>query len=438
MVSSTIYQVLPKEQLESVQRDPDPLGNQGSVAAYPETEEQIAQILKYAHENNVKVIPVGGGTKRGFGGTEERADLLLSFRAYKGIIEYSQGDMTITVKAGTTIKEIAEFLKPNHQMLPLDPAWPEWATIGGVAAANDSGPKRCRYGSARDLVIGMRIVYPDGRIIRTGGKVVKNVAGYDMNKLFVGSMGTLGIISEITLKLRPMPKFESLSLLTFPQQADMSIIRSFCIGLLNSHLEPVSLELLSPVLNERLNGKNGYALAIAFEDMEKSVRYQEDWVKSHQPADTDRILLNGEEAAAWWNRFAQISPHGAAGTVHYGTEATLKLGSKNLDALELIHECHQLGERSGLWIEGHGGAGHGLSKVYMKGDQAQLSSFVQEIRSLAEAKGGYAILQHASLALRREAGVWGKKPVYFPLLEGIKKTIDPRQVLNAKRFIGGI
>src|SRR5690606_11710977 len=160
---------------------------------------------------------VAGGTKRGYGGTLQQADILLSLEKYKGIVEHSVGDLTLTVKAGTTLKEISDELAKKGQRLPLDTPWPEYATIGGILSANDSGPKRLLHGSGRDLVIGTRIVYADGRVIRTGGKTVKNVAGYDMNKLFIGAMGTLGVISEVTVKLRPLPKYEGLVLLHFPE-----------------------------------------------------------------------------------------------------------------------------------------------------------------------------------------------------------------------------
>ncbi|MDA6161842.1 FAD-binding oxidoreductase, partial [Escherichia coli] len=108
--------------------------------------------------------------------------------------------MTVTVRSGTRFKDLQDYLAKHNQKISLDPFWPENATIGGIIAANESGPKRLGYGSARDAVIGLRTVYPDGKVIRSGGRVVKNVAGYDMNKLFIGSMGTLGVISEITLK----------------------------------------------------------------------------------------------------------------------------------------------------------------------------------------------------------------------------------------------
>jgi glycolate oxidase FAD binding subunit len=413
------------------------LGNHGSYEVFPETEEEIAAVLRAAHEHSLSVIPMGGGTKRGFGGTVDTADILLCLSSCRGIVEYSPGDMTVTIRAGTTIREIAEHLAVHGQMLPMDPSWPDDATIGGVVAAHDSGPKRLRYGSARDHVIGMRVVYPDGRIIRTGGKVVKNVAGYDMNKLFIGSMGTLGIISEITLKLRPIPPCQSLLLLTF-SNSDFATIRSFVIDFLDSTMEPVALEFLSPSLHETCGGRDGYALAIAFEDVEKAVRYQEEWVKAHAPQGTEIQLHKQEEAAHWWSRFSRLAPSGVLLAGCAEPEMALKIGSRNLDVLEIVKSCHDLGERYGLSVKAHGGPGHGISRVFVKGNQALFASYLTEIRSLAESRGGYAVVQHASLDLRRELEVWGGKPAGFSLLQGIKRSIDPRNVLNPNRFVGGI
>lgn len=416
-----------------------PLGNQGTHVVYPETEEEIASVLKIANGKDLKVIPVGGGTKQGFGGMEKKADLLLSLSRYKGVIEHTVGDMTMAVRAGTTMQEIADHLGQYEQMLPIDASWPEHATIGGVIAANDSGPKRMKYGSARDFVIGLRVVYPDGKVIRTGGKVVKNVAGYDMNKLFVGSMGTLGVISEVRVKLRPLPKYESFVLLHF-HGAETGEIRSFASSLLNSTLEAASLELLTPGLAKELTGQHRWTLAIAFEDREKAVHVQEQWVKNHRPERTEIEILQQQAAKAWWKHFSHIVPNGAdrSGISVSETEITLKIGSKNLDVLDVLKACEELGNKYDVTVNGHGGLGHGISRVVVKGDEEDLLQYVETVRRTAENKKGYAVVTHMPLVLRQRCSVWGKKPIYFSLLKGIKRTIDPNRILNPGRFVGGL
>ncbi|MGG5253202.1 FAD-binding oxidoreductase [Neobacillus sp. SM06] len=429
--------VIPKEQMEDGKSNFSSLGNNGHIIVYPKTEQEISDLLKYANDNGKTITIAGAGTKRGFGGVVESADILLSLKYYTGIIEHSVGDMIVTVKAGTKFNELQDTLLLHHQKIPLDPAWASEATIGGIVAANDSGPKRLGYGSARDLVIGMRIVYPDGTIIRTGGKTVKNVAGYDMNKLFIGAMGTLGVISEITLKLRPQPKFESLILLAFPN-GKLDKIRDFAVKLLDSAMEPVSLEAIGPSLAEKLTGNANYIVAISFEDVESSVRYQEEFVRKNLPDGAEMVVFEQDEAAAFWQRFTEISPNGLRVKNENATEASLKIGVKNLDVLNVIKQSTLLQDPHQLKIEAHGGLGHGIVHINLIGASQDVIKATSLIRTFVASLGGYTIIKHLPFVFRKEISVWGEKPPYFFLLEGIKAKVDPNRTLNTKRFVGGI
>ncbi|MEC5423183.1 FAD-binding oxidoreductase [Virgibacillus sp. C22-A2] len=430
--------ILPKEQIKQNEDQGHPLGNGGVQIVEAHSEEDISRVLAYANEHNKTVNVVSGGTKRGYGGVMEQADILLSLANYKGIVEHSVGDLTLTVKPGTTLKEITDELTKTGQRIALDTSWPELATIGGIVAANDSGAKRLLYGSARDLVIGTRIVYSDGRVIRTGGKVVKNVAGYDMNKLFIGSMGTLGVISEITIKLRPLPKYEGLSLLQFPAGNEQAI-RDFSVLILDSMMEPVSLEILSPTIAEKMTGKPHYTLAIAFEDRENAVLEQEKWVMEHLPAGVEHIVLHEEEARQWWKKFRHVGPNGYNDEPNDATtQAALKIGSNNLDVLVNLELAEELAEIHSISIEAHGGLGHGISRVYVKGFSENIVSYIRALRTNVEERHGYVVCTHLPFLLRETVGVWGEEPGYFALLEGIKRTNDPKEILNRHRFVGGI
>jgi glycolate oxidase FAD binding subunit len=438
MIYSDIESVLPAEQVKANNESEHLLGNGGMQIMEAHSEEDISKVLAYAYENEKTVHVVSGGTKRGFGGELEQADILLSLEKFKGIVEHSVGDLTMTVRPGTTLKEITDELAKNGQFVALDTSWPEKATIGGIISANDSGPKRLLYGSARDLVIGTRIVYADGRVIRTGGKVVKNVAGYDMNKLFIGAMGTLGVISEITIKLRPLPKYEGLSLLHFPADSQKAI-HDFSVRLLDSMMEPVTLELLTPSLAEKLTEKNNYTLAIAFEDLEKAVLEEEKWISGNLPDAVEYTVMHEEEARNWWDNFRHIGPNGY-NDENNETEiqAALKIGSNNLDVLVHLHEAETLAEAHRVSMEGHGGLGHGISRIYAKGLPEDVVSYIHTVRAKAEERLGYAVYTHLPFALRETVSVWGEKPAHFALLEGIKQTNDPKRILNRKRFVGGI
>lgn len=438
MIQSGTESILPKEQIIEVDEPDHLLGNGGVQIMEAYSEEDISKVLTYAYENEKTVNVISGGTKRGFGGETEKADILLSLKHYTGIVEHSAGDLTMTVRPGTTLKEIDEELAKSGQFVALDTPWPELATIGGIISANDSGPKRLLYGSARDLVIGLRIVYADGRVIRTGGKVVKNVAGYDMNKLFIGAMGTLGVISEITIKLRPLPKFEGLSLIHFPEGSE-SEIRNFAVSLLDSMMEPVTLELLSPSLAETLTGKNSHTLAIAFEDRQKAVLEQEKWIKENLPANVVHTVIHQEQAQKWWEDFRHIGPNGHNDdNIDAHTMAALKIGSNNLDVLVNLQTAERLAETHHVTIEGHGGLGHGISRIFVKGQPEDIVQFITEFREKVEQRFGYVVCTHLPFRLRETVQVWGDKPAYFALLEGIKATNDAKRILNRNRYIGGI
>lgn len=428
--------MIPEDRFEENVDVNHPLGNSGRVIFKPEEEEEIQRCLEYANKNKKTVTIISGGTKRGFGGENEVEDIMLSMENYKGIVEHSVGDMTITVKAGTPFQELQDFLSQYNQKISLDPPLPEKATIGGVIAANDSGPKRLGYGSARDEVIGLRMIYPNGTIIRAGGKVVKNVAGYDMNKLFIGSMGTLGVISEITLKLRPLPKYESLMVIHFSQNKTESI-KDFAIKLLDSKMEPISLELLNPTLSKEFFEKDGYTVLISLEDMETSVHYQEDYISTITPDGGTVDIIREEEARSFWKEFSNLPPDGE-GLEGNETVAAVKVGVVNLDVIQMIRESTALQDLNNVEIKAHGGMGHGICHMYVKGAESDVVSTIKKLRETVTPLGGYAVAKHLPYALRKEVSVWGEKLPYHFLFEGIKKKVDPNYILNPNRFVGGI
>jgi len=172
----------------------------------PAHEAELARVLEYANRTGMRVAPRGGGTKLDWGSAPPAIDLMVSTAKFNKILEHAPGDMTITVEAGVTFSQIQSALSAHRQRLALDPLWPDVATVGGVIAANDSGALRLRYGGVRDLIIGITVVLADGTIAKSGGKVVKNVAGYDLPKLMSGALGTLGIITKAVFRLHPLPE----------------------------------------------------------------------------------------------------------------------------------------------------------------------------------------------------------------------------------------
>lgn len=404
--------------------DASSFGNAGRFAVFPRNEQEVCDILAFAAENRLTVIPEGAGTKKGCGGTMEMADIVLSMRHIRGIVEHSAGDMILSVKAGTTLADIQRTLAESGQFLPLDAANEDEATIGGIIAANVSGPKRLRYGSARDLVTGLRVVHANGRAMRSGAKVVKNVAGYDMNKLYIGSMGTLGVITELHLKCRPIPECESVMLLG--NGAGIEPLDKFSRHLLDSKMEPVALEIVNPALSRKLGGDEAFRLVVSFEDTATSVEQQEQWVYQH--AKSLRVCESEKDmqAETWWKRFNQTDRR----------LVTLKVGSLLTDVPAVLQHAEELAEQLGTSILSHGSVGVGISKIHLrKEDESRALAFIRKMRTLMGQREGYVVVENAPLSLRKQVNVWGEELPYHKLFAGIKQKFDPDNLLNPGRFV---
>src|SRR6267378_5332584 len=181
-------------------------GVQPSLVVEPGSEQEFGKVLKLANAAGLAVIPRGGGTKLEWGNPPVRADVILSTARLNRVLEHAWADLTVSVEAGCTIANLQEALAKHGQRLALDTLWAEGATVGGVLSTNDSGALRLRFGALRDLIIGVTIALPDGTLASSGGKVVKNVAGYDLPKLVTGAFGTLGVITRAIFRLHPLPQ----------------------------------------------------------------------------------------------------------------------------------------------------------------------------------------------------------------------------------------
>src|ERR1700730_1724198 len=215
--------------------------DENTFSIAPASTEEIAAVLRYANRNSITVAPYGGGTKQHWG-TQTHPSLILHTHRLATVREHTWQDMTCIVQAGCVWSSMQASLAKHGQFVALDPLWPDRATIGGIAATNDSGSLRLKYGSLRDLIIGMTIVLADGTIARSGGKVVKNVAGYDLHKLMTGAFGTLGVITEITFRLHSIPRH--VQSFTIPSR-DVEPLGQLLMKILDSHLSTQSLQLRS-------------------------------------------------------------------------------------------------------------------------------------------------------------------------------------------------
>jgi FAD/FMN-containing dehydrogenase len=218
-------------------------GVRPALAAQPASSEEAAALLTAAAERGAGVLPRGAGVHQHLGGIPARADVVVETTRLAGVTDYVPADYVVVVRAGTRLRDLQAELGQHQQWLPIDPPGAQAATIGGLIAANRNGPRRLLYGSIRDMLIGIRVALPTGEVIKAGGKVVKNVAGYDLTKLFIGSLGAVGVIVEATFKISPSAGEGQTVLVTVP---DLAAAHALTTAVMQSYLLPAALEAASP------------------------------------------------------------------------------------------------------------------------------------------------------------------------------------------------
>jgi glycolate oxidase FAD binding subunit len=375
--------------------------------------EEIARVLKTATDAGLQVVPRGNGTKIDWGNPPRAAQLVVSTRRLNRMVEHAWGDMTATVEAGCTVRELQQTLAEHGQRLALDPLWPEKATVGGILATNDSGPLRVRFGSLRDLIIGITLALPDGTLAKSGGKVVKNVAGYDLPKLATGSLGTLGIITQAIFRLHPIPR-ESRTL-SFSAQ-DPAAMNAFVLALLDSNLVPTGLQV-------RAGDSSGPEIDIRFEGTAAGCDAQAEQVARLASS------LTAIPPAEVWN---------ARATLWNGTEPSAVCKFTLLPAnlagfLERVREV--MGHLS--WKVVAQAVGVGLLR--MEGnDNSVVLRALMDLRQSLERNGGSLVVLRCPREIKSQMDVWGSPGDALSLMRSIKSQFDPTGTLNPGRFIGGI
>jgi len=367
-----------------------------------------------------------------------RAGLIMGLRRLGRLLDHEPADLTATVEAGMTVAAFQAALGSRGQWLSLDPADADRATVGGVLATNASGPRRHLYGTARDLLIGVTVVTADGSVVKGGGKVVKNVAGYDLPKLFIGSYGTLGVIVEATVKLRPLPEREELLCVRFDRLKDAGAAVRAVAG---SDLIPNAIELLDGAAAAGAGVTTGPpapagVLVVGFD----GVREQVDW----QRAELARLIgpLGGRDArpldAAAWPRLAP-----AARAAFPTAAALMTLAVLPSQVADTMEQGAGIARGRGLASAWAAHAGVGVVRGALASDPtpkdfAALGAVLGEWREMARAGGGHANLEWAPLAVKSQIAVWDDPGAAGRIMERIKAQLDPRNILNPGRFVAGI
>jgi len=391
-------------------------GVQPRMVIEPGNPDEIVRVLKTATAAGLQVIPRGGATKMDWGNPPRGGDLIVSTRRLNRVAEHAWGDMTATVEAGCTLQQLQQTLAEHGQRLALDPLWPEKATIGGILATNDSGALRIRFGSLRDLIIGITLALADGTLAKSGGKVVKNVAGYDLPKLATGSLGTLGIITQAIFRLHPIPR-ESRSLsFSTPDSAAMNAL---VLALLDSKLVPTGLQVRAaysslPEIDLRFEG----TAAGCDVQVDQAVRLA---------AGSCRI----EGQADVWNAHAALWSGSDPAVVCKFTLLPASLGTFFDKVREVAEQAHL------RWRLVAQAVGVGWLRLEGATPDVFLSAMV-ELRQGLEAHGGSLAVLRGPLEVKSKIDVWGSSGDTLPVMKSVKAQFDPIGVLNPGRFLGGI
>ena len=409
-------------------------GRTPEAAVFPGTVDEVAAVVAQAAEASIPVVPWGGGSAIGVGVPPARAGLILVLQRLGAVLEHEPGDLTVTAQAGITLARLQSALRARGQWLSLDPADAECATLGGVLAANASGPRRHLYGTARDVLIGVSVVTADGSLVRGGGKVVKNVAGYDLPKLFIGSFGTLGVIVEASLKLRPLPDEERLVAVRFERAAEAGAALR---ALLASDLIPNAVDLLDTASAAALGlPSNPATLAVGFDGLGEQV----DW----QIAELAGVVVpcGGAKptllSPTTWPRLASAARDAFDAPAAIMTLSVLP--GVVVDTIELGSEAARKRGLESAWCA-HAGVGHVTAALRADGsrqDPAPIVAVLEEWRAVAHAGGGHASVAWAPLPVKSALPVWDDAGAAGRLMQRIKAQLDPNSVLNPGRFVGGI
>jgi glycolate oxidase FAD binding subunit len=365
----------------------------------PTNAAELAQALRAAALEN-QIIRLGGAfSKDGAGGPLPASATTITTAAMTKVLQYEPKDLTISVEAGMPYRDLTALVAENRQMIPLDPPFAATATIGGVLAANCSGPRRRLFGTARDLVIGMQFATLEGKLVQSGGMVVKNVAGLDMSKLMIGSLGTLAAIATVNFKLIPMPQQTRTFILPFHTVEAAMEGRAL---LYESSLQPFALDLLNPAAS-KLIGRDKFQLLVQAGGSEALM---DRYFRSLKTAE----MISGGEETALWDQIREFTPAFLAANPNGAVSRISRTVTNMTDVQALLHPVLTR-------------AATGVSYVYC----AQCEECPAE-----------GLIEYSPAAKRAALKLWPSPGPDFPIMEKVKHMFDPQNLLNPGRLYGRI
>jgi glycolate dehydrogenase FAD-binding subunit len=396
----------------------------------PASTEQLGRVLALACDARLAVIPRGAGTSLELGNPPSRVDVVVELGGLDQVIEYNPDDLTITVQAGISAGALAALLAPHRQWLTLDPPGVAVRTVGGIAATNASGPLRARYGTSRDLLLGVRFVQADGVLTWGGAKVVKSVSGYDVPKLMVGALGTLGVLAEVTLRLHPLPETERSWLVLFDSaRAAQALVER----VVDSALQPSRLEIFNGEALRLVSGESaGVGVAAAIGSVPEAVREQGERLTEIARSGGRRIVPLPD---GFWAKVesAMAAPRGST-VLHVASLADRLAGT-----IGAIEDAFQTAApQAGVRLSGC--AALGTCRVVVSGaGTAETAAVTARIRALVAEIGGSVVVARGPVELRKAVDSWGPvEPSVLALMRAVRDAFDPGRVLNPGRYVGGL
>ena len=399
------------------------------LRAEASSEADVADMLRIASAEGWKVAPLGSASRIDRGNPAAAVDLAISARPMDRIVEYSPADMIVTVQAGMPLCELQSALRAKGQFLPVDPLCADGSTIGGLVATGGVGPLRALYGTFRDLAVAARAVSAAGDVIRTGARVVKNVAGYDMTKLFIGAHGTLAFVSELTFKVRPLPLCEAVGVAT-GSRAQVDALRA---RVMDSALAPATLEALSGFREWPGSGAGAadrVALAIGAHDVREAARVQGERLRQWADALAMTFAqLEGDEAGAFWEAYRRR---------FRGAPGVFRISFPPAQMMERAEALQGYAARGGVSAAYSLTLNAGSGRLFIDDGEGVTPAWAGGLRDMVERAGGRLEVERAPLAVKRCLDSFSPPGKQIAYMKALKRQLDPKAILNPGRLMGGI
>jgi glycolate oxidase FAD binding subunit len=404
----------------------------------PTTPAELAAELAEAGRSGAAVIPWGAGTRQHIGNPLTHYDIALSLNRLNRISAYSPPDLVVSVEAGKPLNELQAELAQHNQWLPWDPPAADRATIGGLLASGAFGAQRLGYGTPRDWLLGMRVALGDGRLVRSGAGVVKNVAGYDTHKLHLGAFGSLGVIVEATFKIEPQPEARSTIIAAFLDPR--AIIRAIH-NLRTTPFHPVGLAALNdcterniPALESFLHDQPRHVVLLArYAGPLQSMRRKLSEATQACSEAGARTIEISEQDAAIWSQLAAIQVPTHSDTLLIRTGASQAAGADMARLIEQIPRRYGIEETQRIL---YAGVGLAHTRWPVAGyDPAQIGAALADLRIGLGLIDGYAVVEEVPPTMRRLLDIWGPAPAGLPLMQALRQRWDPARILNPGRYL---